>query len=301
MKKYFYKLFLISILLSASLNTASDAETIKFIGKKNSVLVYKAVYTSDNLSVKGRIYIPSNVCDKMPALVYNHDGVNGISSETSEFCINLSREGFIVLAPSYRGEDGSGGEIEIAKGEVNDSLSMIKLLDNFKNIFSGKIGMLGTSHGALISILAAERDPKILAVCEAYGVMDLNTWWYYLKNKNLLGNDGLTEKIYGNGPQEKPLSFKIRNALTQLENMNCPVLILQGKKDEIVPAEQAYIFEKALKENNKNYEIFVYPGVDHGFLIYAHSLKGFTTADKKAQKDAFKKIVDFFNKYLKLD
>jgi carboxymethylenebutenolidase len=52
--------------------------------------------------------------------------------------------------------------------------------------------------------------------------------------------------------------------------------------------------EKALKENKKSYEAFIYPNVNHGF-------HNDTTPryDEAAAKLSWQRTLDFFNKYVK--
>jgi len=49
--------------------------------------------------------------------------------------------------------------------------------------------------------------------------------------------------------------------------VSCPVLILQGDRDEITPMSQAHCFEKALKSAGKTAKLVVYPGAGHGFTF----------------------------------
>lgn len=308
-KKLFSLSFIIASILIMPMSLPVHAEEAKFEdgtitmlilkGIKQKILIYNLEYTSQDLKIKGMLFIPSGLKDKIPAIVYNHDGVSGISKETINFCLTLAKENYAVIAPSYRGEDGSEGKIEVAKGEVNDVISIIKVIEKLSFVDSEKIGMIGTSHGALISVLACEKINNIKAVIEAYGVMDINSWWYYLKKNNSLGDDQLTRDTYGNGPEDKAESFKIRNALININKINCPVLIIQGEEDNIVPLSQAKIFEDALKKYNKTYQVQTYPQTGHGFLIYAEGRSDFSVKEKEAQKDAIKTIIIFFNKYLK--
>jgi carboxymethylenebutenolidase len=45
----------------------------------------------------------------------------------------------------------------------------------------------------------------------------------------------------------------------------CPVLILHGEADSIVPVKEAYDLQSLLEKKGIPYEIKIYPGAGHGF------------------------------------
>lgn len=261
------------------------------------VTVKRWTYDSAGLKVKGELYLPPGK-EKLPLIVFNHDGISGISKEHRLSSVRLAKQGFVVFSPSYRGEDGSQGVIEIAKGEVDDVLNVLPLLKKHARVNPERIGMMGASHGALISVLAASRNKEVKAVVAAYGVMDIYKWHAYLKRVGKLGNDAITLRTYGPGPAERPQSFAIRNALSVVPQIDCPVLLLQGSLDDIVPEEQADFMEQAMKKAGKRVEKKVYPDALHGFLVYAPYISDATKEEKRQTEEAWKTLIAFFKKEL---
>ena len=45
----------------------------------------------------------------------------------------------------------------------------------------------------------------------------------------------------------------------------CPVLILHGEADPVVPVQEAYHLKEVLEARELPYEMQIYPGVGHGF------------------------------------
>ncbi len=227
-------------------------------------------------------------------VVFNHDGISGISQEHHLSSLRLARGGYVVFSPSYRGEDGSGGQVEIAKGEVQDVLNVLPLLRAVPQADPRRVVMAGASHGALISLLAASRDPEIDGVVFAYGVADIYRWWDYLKEKGKLGRDPITRRTYGDGPQARPDSFRIRNGVGQVGNLKAPVLILQGLLDETTPPEQARLLKAALDQQGTPNSLRLYPDALHGFLVYAPYLeRGVTPQEKTQAEQAWREIFSF--------
>ena len=285
----------------------------KLLEKKDDISIYHITYYSDGLKVKGLLYLPPSKKNvKLPVVIFCHDGINGVSEDHEKSSIRIAKWGYAVFCPAYRGEvtsyrdrkkkkeerDRSEGEIEIAKGEVNDLLNSIKMMSKFKWADMNRLGVIGASHGALISVLAATRTDKIKALVPAYGVMNIYKWWDYLKEKKMIGKDKITKRTYGKGPKDRPKSFKIRNAVSYVNKINCPVLILQGSKDKIVPEEQAHFLADALKKNNKKYKIFIYPDALHGFLVYAPYDKKGDKKEKEQTEEAWEEVKKFFEENL---
>ena len=268
------------------------------LGRKQGVTLKKWVYKSDGLKVHGELYLPEGK-KKLPLVVFNHDGIHGISREHRLSSIRLAKAGFVVFSPSYRGEDGSQGMIEIAKGEVNDVLNVLPLLEKHPRVAKDKIALVGASHGALISFLAASRVDRFKAVVSAYGVTDIYKWYSYLKRSGKLGKDPITIRTYGLGPKKRPESFRIRNAVSVAKNIQCPVLILQGSQDEIVPEEQAHFMDRALKKAGKKVTTKIYPDALHGFLVYAPYLKQASRREKRQTEQAWDTLVRFLRESLK--
>ncbi|MFP4497557.1 MAG: alpha/beta hydrolase family protein [Vulcanimicrobiota bacterium] len=305
MKKVFYiimaVLFVFQIVKPVAAKTA-DGKLVekKPFGKKDGVEITKIIYMSDGLKVSGLLFT-EKPSEKLPCVIFAHDGISGISKEHRLASIRLAKQGFAVFSPSYRGEDDSEGEIEIAKGEVRDVLNAMVMLSDLPQVDKDKIGFAGFSHGALISMLAASRTAKVKAVVAGYGVMDIYKWWDYLKENDKIGKDRITRQTYGDGPEDRPVSFKIRNAVSYVDKIKAPVLILQGEKDDIVPPGQAKYLKQALDKHKIRNKMVIYPNCLHGFIIYVPFLKDETIeeSERNETEQAWKEMVDFLNTHLK--
>jgi dipeptidyl aminopeptidase/acylaminoacyl peptidase len=258
-------------------------------------------YVSDGLRVKARVFWPAGK-GPFPGIVFGHGGVDGLSDSSIRRCRELSKAGFAVFAPSYRGEDGSQGTIEVAKGEVNDVLNGLEVFKQDSRLDLSRIALMGTSHGALIGLLAVSRSDQFKALVFAYGVSDIFAWWDYLVATNQVGTDALTKRIYGTGPSSRPESFRIRNGMNALETVNVPVLILQGELDTTVPSSQAQALYDGLIEQGKWAQLELYPNSEHGFLMVRESLEkkfGAKSVQVQESKLALEHSITFLQDALK--
>ncbi len=56
-----------------------------------------------------------------------------------------------------------------------------------------------------------------------------------------------------------------RAPLTHVDDLSCPVLLLQGLEDEVVPPSQAELFRDALARKGIPHAYLAFPGEQHGF------------------------------------
>jgi dipeptidyl aminopeptidase/acylaminoacyl peptidase len=258
-------------------------------------------YVSDGLRVKARVFWPAGK-GPFPGIVFGHGGVDGLSDSSIRRCRELAKAGFAVFAPSYRGEDGSQGTIEVAKGEVNDVLNGLEVFKQDPRLDPSRVAMMGTSHGALIGLLAVSRSDQFRALVFAYGVSDIFAWWDFLVATNQIGTDALTKRIYGSGPTSRPESFRIRNGMNVLETVNVPVLILQGELDMTVPSSQAQTLYDGLIKLEKWAQLELYPNSEHGFLMVRESLEkkfGAKSVQVQESKLALEHAITFLRDALK--
>ena len=260
-------------------------------------------YPSGELMVTGWIFVnPFGKRDVEPCLVFNHGGVNGVNEATRAKCRWLAKQGYIVFAPSYRGEDDSEGHVEIAEGEVDDVVNAILELRSHPGIEPGKFVLLGLSHGALISVKAAARPELadlVQATVAAYGVMDIYDWYQYLVDNDFDVSDSLSVRVYGSGPTDKPKAFAARNAVDLVDRLSdAPLMLVQGELDDIVPVQQARLMIDALRASGRLQDrIRVYSQGAHGFL-YWDDPKLHTQIELRQAKDAWQDILSFFAEFV---
>lgn len=269
------------------------------VAEKNAdVVVYDIVYWSGGLKVKGKLFESVKKSKKkLPGVVFNHGGVGGVPNPTVARCKELAKHGYVAIAPSYRGEDGSEGEIEVAAGEVDDVINAVSVLRAWPGVDAGRIGMAGTSHGGIITLLAIERMDLRAAVC-AYGVTNTTTWYKYLVDNGFDVGDPLSVKVYGKGPSDKPDAFSSRSPVLHVDRIKTPLLLMYGELDKTVPVSQGVEMADAMKAARKKYEMEIVKGGEHGFLFTNNPNKHTKEQIARADK-AWGRLVGFLDKYLK--
>jgi dipeptidyl aminopeptidase/acylaminoacyl peptidase len=291
--------FLLALLLGSGGAAAEEGFEILRREMVDEVEQAYVSYPSGDLTVTGWLFVhPFSKEDTEPCVIFNHGGVGGVSAGTRERCRWLAKQGYIVFAPSYRGEDDSEGEIEVAAGEIDDVLAAMRLLSTHPGIRPGEFVLLGTSHGALISVHAAARDelkPLVKGVVAAYGVMDMYSWYQYLLDNEFDVSDPLSLRVYGNGPEDKPEAFASRHAHSLIPRLgDAPIMFVQGEHDRIVPKEQALDMYRALRESGRQVDYCrVYEHGAHGFLFWDDP-KLHPVEELRDTEKAWNDILNFF-------
>jgi len=78
-----------------------------------------------------------------------------------------------------------------------------------------------------------------------------------------------------------------RSPRTYLENLSCPMLVIQGRNDPRVVARESEDLVEALKEQGKDIQLLIFEDEGHDVLKYENRVT------------CYNAITDFFSKYLK--
>jgi dipeptidyl aminopeptidase/acylaminoacyl peptidase/uncharacterized protein YceK len=233
----------------------------------NMEKVAERVYyeSSGGLTVSGLLFRPPEGSGPWPTIIVNHPGL-GTAGDFSDVALIIRDQGYLVFNPDYRGSGMSQGTHEGAKGEVDDVIAAIDYLESQGIIEDSRIGIYGQSHGAAISVLAAERDPRIKAVVAEAGFYDAAD----LYNNAMASSDPTVKTVLneflpmlGGTPEQVPQEYAVRSALNYTDSITAAMLLIHGEKDPICPVNQARRLYDALSAAGKTVEIKIYPNEAH--------------------------------------
>jgi pimeloyl-ACP methyl ester carboxylesterase len=260
-----------------------------------------ASYTSfDGMRVSARLYLPAGspgFNGPRPLVYYIHGGPQ--SQERPDFAWFsmpliqfLTLLGFAVFVPNVRGSTGYG--LNYAK-EVDgdwggqDRLdhvhAMTKVLPKDPRLDVKRAAVVGRSYGGYMTLMQAGRHPLLwAAACDMFGPYDLftfsarqpETWKPYLKL-------ALADPETAAGQ----LFLKDRSPKTWLDGLACPLLVIQGRNDPRVAAQESEQLVADLKQKGKDIELLIFEDEGHDVLKYANRVA------------CYNAIAEFFCKYLK--
>ncbi len=177
----------------------------------------------------------------------------------------MARNGFAALAPDlYR------GEVATEPTEAQ-KLAMALIMDQAIEDIQGGADYLTAQD------FVAPKKAGVMGFCFGGGIAMRMTW--------MAGTDiGAVVVFYGAGIDPTDDNFKA---------VKVPVLGLYGAKDGGIPPANVKKWEAKFKEFGKTNEMVIYDGAGHAFF---NDTRPSYNAD--AAKDAFKRTLAWFNKYL---
>ena len=224
--------------------------------KSPGVIIEKVTYKSGDLMILGQVCRPPGA-GPHPVIMWNHGGFAGIPdwNRKNGICAVAARAGWVLAESSYRGEDGSGGRIEVCLGEVDDVLAMLDVVRAQSYADSQRIAMIGLSHGGCITSRAVERNADIDLAVDIAGPTDWNSLVPALKRSasNESTRPGLrgmhrtlvskVENAVGGTAEQYPERYAARSPdAEKIAQWDKPFLILHGSDDTIVPLQQSCAF-----------------------------------------------------------
>jgi dipeptidyl aminopeptidase/acylaminoacyl peptidase len=232
---------------------------------------------------------------RLPLVVLVHGGVHGnFNSSTVHILRELLAQGYAVLAPDYRGSSGYGKEfrelIDYGGLEVEDVFAGKQwMLENHPDIDPKRVGVMGWSHGGLITLMNLFAHPKDFRVGYAgVPVCDLVARMGYKSQ----GYRELFSAPYhiGKTAEEDVNEYRRRSPAWNAEKLRTPLLIHTTTNDEDVNVLEVEHLIKALKAAGKTFEHKVYKDAPGGHA--------FNRLDTKLAKESRAEIYRFLAKHL---
>nr|BFD32262.1 alpha/beta hydrolase [Pigmentibacter ruber] len=290
-----------------------------FIARESVIPTYTNIpYANISESQKLDLYIPENINNNIPVIVFIHGGAFMFGSKTdpiANFKYYLDN-GFAIASINYRlsGEAKFPAAVQDAKAAVR----WLKANAEKLNFDASKIGVFGQSAGANIASLLGTTsgislfdDPNlgninfsssVNAVTAMFPPVDFSSMDSMLEKvcdkskfpenspeKEFHNSENSPESLYLGKPIQTDLSLvKMANPVTYINENTPPFLIQVGDRDCIVGTEQSIYFYNELKNKigDRNVTLHILKNAGHGDRIF----------DQK--KNALK-VIDFFKKHLK--
>ena len=241
-----------------------------------------------------------------PALVWVHEDIRGHLYERHiPFIREAVARGFIVIAPEYRGSIGYGkafyDAIDYGGAEVDDVAGAVSVLKaEYPAVAPDAIGIIGWSHGGLITLLAAARNPGMFRAAAA--LVPVTNLFHRLARK---GIDSQLKAIdpqhrFGGSPSERPDVFRYRSPLFHVDELQLPLLVYVADNDEDVNFDEAVQLVDALRARKPDLaEVTVYHNPPGGHLFDRRVSSTTNEPENSAElRDAWARIWSFFDRRL---
>lgn len=253
----------------------------------------------DGTRISARLYLPNlnlKYDGPRPLIYYVHGGPQ--SQERPDFSWFsmpliqfLTLNGFAVFVPNVRGSIGYGlaftKQVDRdwgGKDRLDHVYAMQSVLPNDNRLDVSRSGVVGRSYGGYMSLMLAGRHPNLWkAAVDMFGPYDLLTFLERIPE---------TWKPYyaialGDLQIKEDRAFlKERSPCTYLDDLSCPLLVIQGKNDPRVVEQESSDLINNLIKKGKIVEYLLFQNEGHDVLKYENRIQCYNT------------ITDFFKKYL---
>jgi carboxymethylenebutenolidase len=215
-----------------------------------------------NGKLRGSLALPRKISGKLPGILVVHEN-RGLNPHIEDIARRVALEQYVAFAPDALTPLGGYPGDEDKAREQFSKLDQAKTREDFvaavaylekRRECNGKVGVVGFCWGGGIANMLATRVPELRAAVPFYGAQP---------------------------------------AAEEVAKIKAPLLIQYAEHDDRINAGIP-AFEAALKANHVKYEMFIYPGTQHGF-------NNDTTPryDKAAATLAWQRTIDFFKRQLR--
>lgn len=247
----------------------------------------------DGLEVPFWLYVPrGREAKHLPVVVEIHGGPEGQELPTfTPFIQYLVGEGIAVAAPNVRGSTGYGrtythlDDVEKRLDSVKDIGSLVDYLVGEGIADRDRMAVTGMSYGGFMTLSCATRLPdRWCCAIDTVGMYNLET---FLENTAEYRR-AHRESEYGSLAHHREI-LRAVSPIAKIDDIQAPLMVIQGRNDPRVPAEEAEQVVGTLREKGHTVAYICYEDEGHG------------VTKLKNQLDCYPRMAAFLKRYMKQD
>ncbi|MGA7217201.1 MAG: S9 family peptidase [Candidatus Sulfotelmatobacter sp.] len=242
-------------------------------------------------TISAFLYVPFNMArnGQNAAIVYIHGGPTSQTMNSfNRFVQYAANQGYMVLAPNYRGSTGYGKEFQEANlfdmggGDLQDVLAGVDWIKQTGHLDPKKIAVMGGSYGGYLSMMSVTKAPDVWAA--GVPIVPFVNWFTEIENEDpVLQQSDLA--TMGDVVKNKTL-YEDRSPINFIDEIKAPLLLLAGGHDPRCPKSETQQVVDAIKKRGGTVDYKIYENEGHGF------------ARVENQIDAYKRVADFLQAHV---
>jgi dipeptidyl aminopeptidase/acylaminoacyl peptidase len=231
-------------------------------------------------------YIPNNIPrnGKFPAIVYIHGGPTGQFVNSFNRSIQyLVNQGYLVIAPNFRGSTGYGKEFMRANyrdeggGDLHDIVDAAQWIAKSGFVDPKKLVSMGGSYGGYMTMMAVTKFPDMWGAGVA--IVPYTNWFTELATEDPAIRE-YDISIMGDPVANKAL-YEDRSPINFIDKIKAPILLIAGGNDVRDPRGESEQVAAAIKKNGGFVQIKIYENEGHQFSRIENQI------------DAYQRVSDF--------
>lgn len=242
-------------------------------------------------TISAFVYVPFNLPrnGEHPVIVYVHGGPTAQTMNTfNRFVQYMANQGYLVIAPNYRGSTGYGKEFQQANlfdmggGDLQDVLAAADWIKQTGYVDPKKLILMGGSYGGYMTMMGVTKAPETWAA--GVPIVPFVNWFTEIQNEDpVLQQSDLA--TMGDLEKNKAL-YEDRSPINFVDRIKAPLYLLAGGNDPRCPKTESQQVVDAIKKRGGVVEYKVYENEGHGF------------AKVENQIDAYRRVADFLKAHV---
>jgi len=248
--------------LKDNANYKSITEEFGFVEKE-----YFQFSIEDGTALNGYFLKPDDLDEskEYPVIVYQYSGPgsqqvrNAWGGSQFDWHQMMTQKGYIIAVVDPRGTGGRGEAFkkmtyrQLGKFETLDMIETGKYLGSLDYVDAERIGIWGWSYGGYMAGNAILDGADVFNA--AVSVAMVSNWRYY---------DTIYTERYMDLPQNNADGYDDNSPLSKIDKLEDPYLIIHGTGDDNVHVQHTIVYQDALLEAGKQFDLFYYPDRTHG-------------------------------------
>ncbi len=205
--------------------------------------------------------------ERPPLIVMSHGGPTASAGTTLRYGIQFwTSRGIAVVDVDYGGSTGYGREYrERLKGnwgvvDVDDCVNAARFLVKRGDVDERRLAITGGSAGGYTTLCALVFRNFFSAGASYFGVSDLEA----LAKSTHKFESRYLDGLVGPYPERADL-YRQRSPINHVDSISCPIILLQGLEDKVVPPDQSAKFFEAVRNKGLPTAYITFEGEQHGF------------------------------------
>ena len=260
-----------TLLLMERLSDVAHVDIVRLAGpapayRKQTGTAFKDSLLDNPLKFYAYVFIPKEVKQsrKYPLLVFPHGGVHSnFTSGSVHILREMLAQGYIVVAPDYRGSTGYGRSfyenIDYGGLENEDVMAARDyMVESYDIVDPDRVGIIGWSHGGMITLMNILRHPDKFA-CGYAGVPVSDVGYRLSYQQPDYAKNYTVEYHIGAMPDEKPEEYARRSPVTYARQLARPLRIVTCANDDDVSVTEVQRMIDSLSFHHRDFEYKVFP------------------------------------------
>lgn len=234
-------------------------------------------FSVNGTQIVGILHSSETHSAKSPAVIFLH-GFTGTKVEPHRIFVKTARAltdaGFTCLRFDFRGWGDSGGNSEDSSITtfLEDARAATDFLLAQPRVDRERLGYIGMSTGGATAAIASARDSRVKSLALWNAVADGAQVLRGIASPGHLQSFALDGRVDHKGNwigRQFITEFGAMKPADELARRPLPVLLIQGGKDDLVPAPHVEMYHRALDGKSPRLEKLLLPDADHTFSSVA--------------------------------